>query len=186
MPDSADVVDAAPNQRHWHYPANFEGAVAPREVSHPNLHPRTRQLTLQYDEPRRGESVDSITGASAYPTTGGGGHDDDVPEWGKDYGSTKKSSGGRKVFGRKKSKQTVGDWTDSHDGYGQGQENGRGGAGGRGGGYADEVAMDDGWAGASSRGGGEGRSNGSARPAAAAAAPATKKTNGDPNWEHEF
>ena len=134
-------------------------------------------------------SVDSITGASAYPTNGGGnggragGYDDDVPEWGKDYGSQSKQK--KNKFGRKKSKQTVGDRAD----YGAGIENaGRG--------YADDIARDDGWSGANgssgrSGGGGGGGYGGGGGASAGARShgpvqPAKPSRNGDPNWEHEF
>jgi len=147
-------------------------------------------------EPQSRGSVDSITGATAYATPGGGGgHDDDVPEWGKDYGSGRKPAS-RNPFNKKKSKPVVSDW---HDDAGQAPGGGRG--------YADDVALEDGWSGAKAgrtgassgrSGGGDrygggsverydsgggGRSNGYAEPA-----PASKKksTNGDPNWEHEF
>lgn len=163
------------------------------------------QLTYQERrEPQSRGSVDSITGATAYATPGGGGgHDDDVPEWGKDYGSGRKPAS-RNPFNKKKSKPVVSDW---HDDAGQAPGGGRG--------YADDVALEDGWsgakagrsgAGAAKRNGGDrygssggdrygsgagdrydsgagGRSNGYAE---SAPAPKKQSANGDPNWEHEF
>lgn len=186
-----DRERAAPNQKRWHYPANFEGTIPDGDDASPwNLLEQVFRSDNVQGRPSSRASVDSITGASAYPTNGGGnggggggGYDDDVPEWGKDYGSQSKPK--KNKFGRKKSKQTVGDRAD----YGAGIENaGRG--------YADDVARDDGWSGAngsagrsgggggaygggSSGGGAERRNNGPVQPA-------KPSRNGDPNWEHEF
>ncbi|TXT12912.1 hypothetical protein VHUM_01313 [Vanrija humicola] len=81
--------DEAPNQRNWHYPANFEGAVGDgrskrrQQVESGDRWERTRSATND------GDSYGS------YPPGGTAATDDDVPEWGRDYGRRKNSTGGR-------------------------------------------------------------------------------------------
>lgn len=151
-----------------------------------------QKLTLQRNRrdssPSRRQSVDSITGAAAYPTNGA--TDNDVPEWGKDYGSKSKKSGKKVGFGigkkNKKNHSTVGGWID--------EGRGSGGGGGGGGGYADDMDRDDGWGGSGAGRHGYGddgrdmarRTNGNANTGAAAGGGSNPGRNGDPNWEHEF
>ncbi len=82
--------------------------------------------------------------------------DADVPEWGKDYGSKRRSS--------KKKKQT-GDNDFRHNANGYGNGNGYGGGGG---GYADDIGREDGWGGVARQGGQQ-----------------TKKQSNDP-FDHQF
>ncbi|KAL1412768.1 hypothetical protein Q8F55_000515 [Vanrija albida] len=77
--------DEAPNQRNWHYPANFEGAVGDGRS-------KRRQ---QVESGDRWERTRSATDDSygSYPPGGSAATDDDVPEWGRDYGRRKNSTG---------------------------------------------------------------------------------------------
>ncbi|WVR07690.1 hypothetical protein IAU60_004732 [Kwoniella sp. DSM 27419] len=112
-------ADQAPNQRHWHYPANFEGAVG---------------------DGRSQKRVDGGAGgdrwqrAARRSSTSSGGYppaastDDDVPEWGKDYGSKRRSDK------KKGGKTQTPDWARNNEydngferdnGRSNGQANGR-------------------------------------------------------------
>ncbi|BEI84888.1 hypothetical protein CcaverHIS002_0502890 [Cutaneotrichosporon cavernicola] len=85
--------DVAPNQRNWHYPTNFEGTVGTggrkKKGRGGDRWERTRSATSG--------SNGSNDNYGTYPPGGTASTDDDVPEWGRDYGSSKRrSSRGRK------------------------------------------------------------------------------------------
>lgn len=112
-----DRVDEAPNQRHWHYPANFEGTDADmpggRDHHHDDTDGRWRGGADAHDSERTGifgkKSKKSASKANKYaayaPESSTYGdnnfdsgrsnnpldaaYDDDVPEWGRDYGAPK-------------------------------------------------------------------------------------------------
>lgn len=131
----------------------------------------------------RRRSVDSITGATAYPTGGVGATDDDVPEWGRDYGSKSKKPSKKAAFtGIGKKKKATG--TDMYTpGAGAG---GASGGWASNGGYADEMQRDDGWGGQSQSSGREASRRDNGGRAAAPSGGSKPGKNGDPNWEHEF
>lgn len=85
-----DDADEAPNQRNWHYPANFEGTVGDgrskrkQQVESGDRWERTRSATNDSDS------------YGSYPPGGTAATDDDVPEWGRDYGRRKNSTGRNK------------------------------------------------------------------------------------------
>ncbi|KAI9634097.1 uncharacterized protein MKK02DRAFT_38768 [Dioszegia hungarica] len=201
--------DQAPNQRHHHWPMNFEGTV---DDSRPARKGTGSSGTGDRWERAKGER-DPITGAliggnaysdnpggssgngSAYPRSGA--TDDDVPEWGKDYGSRSKGKKSRNPLKRnKKSGENVGvDYHDSASAGGGGGGYGRGGGydemsnGRSGGGYGGSGAGpfgDDGYdrAGSSGRTGGGGGGGHGGGGAGGGAQPAKKKSS-DP-FDHEF
>ncbi|GMK55637.1 hypothetical protein CspeluHIS016_0206930 [Cutaneotrichosporon spelunceum] len=87
--------NSAPNQRRWHYPANFEGTVGNGE--------RKKKKGRGDDRWERTRSATSGSNDSygTYPPGGTAATEDDVPEWGRDYGSKRRSSRGSR--GRKDS-----------------------------------------------------------------------------------
>lgn len=120
--------EAAPNQKHWHYPANFEGTDLVDGNGEIGEDPqdrwdRTAAARAEYDpvkpslfghKNKKGKKSKASTGTSrfdAYAPEGneyGNGneverqrtgnaldaaYDDDVPEWGKDYGAPTPKSG---------------------------------------------------------------------------------------------
>jgi len=161
--------DEAPNQAHWSYPMNFHGAV-----SEGTGRKKSRSGTSDYggngdrwersraahqdtsNGPTHRNSVDSITGASAYPTTAA--TDDDVPEWGRDYGSKSKAVGKKTKKSNKKSPAS--DWVNNGNFVQDGPDNEWGDAGG-----------------------GGGRPNGNANVSNGGA---KAGRGGEPNWDHEF
>lgn len=154
----------APNQHHWHYPANFEGT----DAANPPEDRWSRSKNGRQSSTGGGER-DEITGAiiggsSGNANGGGGGYrgDDDVPVWGQDYGSGRKKS--KNPLKKKKSQGNVNDW--SADGPMAGGMNGGGAGGGYG--YGDVVS------------GGGGR-----QAAAGGANGQAKKKSSDP-FDHEF
>lgn len=117
--------DQAPNQRHWHYPANFEGSATgtgKKKLGFSNKGDRW--------ERSRASRPESTSSDSTYPPAN---PDDDVPEWGRDYGSKRRSS-------KNKRKPSNNNFRADGNGYGNGNGNGYGG-----GGYADDIGREDGW-----------------------------------------
>ncbi|KAK1921995.1 hypothetical protein DB88DRAFT_496814 [Papiliotrema laurentii] len=115
--------DQAPNQRNWHYPANFEGAASgtgTRKFGKKNKGDRW--------ERSRASRSDSTSSGSTYPPAASA--DDDVPEWGRDYGAKRRSS-------KSKRKTSNSNLRANDNGYGNGYGNG--------GAYADDVEREDGW-----------------------------------------
>ena len=97
--------DQAPNQRNWHYPANFEGTAGDSRM------PKKKGVLSgsRWDRTRNSSTVGDADNGAYPPSSEYNGHvaaNEDVPEWGKDYGSKsrKKSKGSLK-----KSKN---DWAD--------------------------------------------------------------------------
>ncbi|WVF73097.1 hypothetical protein IAT40_007916 [Kwoniella sp. CBS 6097] len=143
--------DQAPNQRNWHYPANFEGTVGDGR-SYKRNGGSSGGDRWQRAAGRR-SSTSSGSGPSYPPAAS---TDDDVPEWGKDYGSKRRSS-------KKGSKKNhTHDWAKNSE-YDAGFErtSSRGSGAGAGVGYQGS----NGRAGGGANAGGKG---------------------GDPNWDHEF
>ncbi|RSH91877.1 hypothetical protein EHS25_009247 [Saitozyma podzolica] len=135
--------DRAVNQKHWHYPANFEGAVGDGRSRARKDNATTGD---RWERSRNSRSDTVSSDSSGYPPRAA--TDDDVPEWGRDYGSKKKNSKGDKG-GRRSAKKggssAVNDWMQQGNyvqedqgyggGAGGGRENGRaGGASGANGG----------------------------------------------------
>lgn len=82
--------DEAPNQRNWHYPANFEGTVG---AGGKKKKSKGGSANPSGDRWERARSVRSSTDSyGTYPPGGTAATDDDVPEWGRDYGSKRRSS----------------------------------------------------------------------------------------------
>lgn len=86
--------DEAPNQRKWHYPANFEGTVGDgrskrrQKDTGGDRWERTRQARSSVDSGSAGAGAGSGSGSGSYGTyPPRAATDDDVPEWGRDYGS---------------------------------------------------------------------------------------------------
>jgi hypothetical protein len=79
------TADDAPNQRNWHYPANFEGTVGAGGRKKKNRGADRWERTRSV----RSGSSDSY---GTYPPGGTAATEDDVPEWGRDYGSKRRSS----------------------------------------------------------------------------------------------
>ncbi|GFZ48730.1 hypothetical protein JCM24511_06479 [Saitozyma sp. JCM 24511] len=123
--------DRAVNQKRWHYPANFEGAVGDGRS-------RARKDNAtsgdRWERSRNSRSDTVSSDSSGYPPRAA--TDDDVPEWGRDYGSKKKSSKGDKG-GRRSAKKggssAVNDWMQQGN-YVEDQGYGGGAGGGRAGG----------------------------------------------------
>lgn len=122
--------DQAPNQRHWHYPANFEGAV----VEGGSKHKKKQQQQGDRWERTKATRTNSNSSGSAYPPAG---MDDDVPEWGRDYGSKSKKDK-KKAQAAAKSSGGQGGWAsnnnhslidDLDNGYGGGRSGDRQGGG---------------------------------------------------------
>ncbi|OWZ76592.1 hypothetical protein C366_05032 [Cryptococcus neoformans Tu401-1] len=108
--------DQAPNQRKWHYPANFEGAVGDG---------RSYKRNASSGGDRWQRAARRSSGASnTYPPVAA--TDDDVPEWGKDYGSKRNST--RKKLNKKQDRTH--DWARNPE-YAN-DESGARGAGGSG------------------------------------------------------
>ncbi|ORX40554.1 hypothetical protein BD324DRAFT_611212 [Kockovaella imperatae] len=148
--------EPAPNQQHWSYPMNFSGAVAEGGSKNRKDLARTTSNGDRWERSRATRTASRDSETEYYPTTGR--QDDEVPEWGRDYGSRKAS---------KKDKKG-------------GATAGKGGWASNGG-YVDDVANQDGWG--SSNGNGSSYGNGgSAQPAAAA----KKTSRPDDVFNHEF
>ncbi|EIW72000.1 hypothetical protein M231_06208 [Tremella mesenterica] len=113
--------DQAPNQREWHYPANFAGAVGDgrskrraKNVGSGDRWDRTRAA--------RGDRPSSLSdvGESTYPPVAA---DEDIPEWGRDYGSK-----GRRSAKNKKKPQAKGhEWANGGQYAPEGQHGGENG-----------------------------------------------------------
>ncbi|WWC91695.1 uncharacterized protein L201_006641 [Kwoniella dendrophila CBS 6074] len=144
--------DQAPNQKNWHYPANFEGTVGDGRS-----YKRNGQSGSSGDRWERAarRSSNASSSSAGYPPAAA--TDDDVPEWGKDYGSKRRSS--------KKANKKVNhthDWSNNHE-------------------YDNAWANHNGSATNVSSGGG--RANGGRQ---ATTASNNAGARGDPNWDHEF
>lgn len=85
QPQGELTADDAPNQRNWHYPANFEGTVGAGGRKKKNRGADRWERTRSV----RSGSSDSY---GTYPPGGTAATEDDVPEWGRDYGSKRRSS----------------------------------------------------------------------------------------------
>ncbi|ODN73158.1 hypothetical protein L202_07723 [Cryptococcus amylolentus CBS 6039] len=164
-------ADRAPNQKSWHYPANFEGTVGDGRSYKRKGKSAGSSGGDRWQRAARRSSVSSST--NTYPPSAA--TEDDIPEWGRDYGSKGRKSGKKQQKAAAKKNGGENEWARnpefnySNERAGVGYSNGAGvGAGGGGGG-----GRRRGDSGASA-----GRSNGSA-----AAAPSG---NGDPNWDHQF
>ncbi|KAK4685936.1 hypothetical protein P7C73_g4199, partial [Tremellales sp. Uapishka_1] len=155
--------DEAPNQKKWHYPANFEGAVgdgrSKRKGNDANGDRWERTRQAQAGRPK----ANSVSSGRGYPPSASS--DNDVPEWGRDYGSKKKSS-------KKNKASPQADYGFQRD-EGWGNGNDRANANGNGYGNANGNGYEN----------GNGYGNGGA---AAGAGAARKVQNGEPNWDHEF
>lgn len=83
-------VDVAPNQQKWHYPANFEGAVTGggKKKKHRFGGGGGGGGGDRFEREREAGSSGNSYGT--YPPTAS--TDDDVPEWGRDYGGKRRSS----------------------------------------------------------------------------------------------
>lgn len=189
-----DISDRAPNQRHHHYPMNFEGTDAEYEE-------QERRRPDRSDSGGGGGERDPVTGAliggNAYSSSNGNGYprhgatDADVPEWGKDYGSRKQKKSKNPLKRNKKSSEAVGgNWDNGASGasgYGRGgyddmdDRAGRSGGGGYGGGAS---AGRVGSAGTGGYGGGANAGRGGSA-GGGGGAPAPKKKSNDP-FDHEF
>ncbi|KAG7571274.1 hypothetical protein FFLO_00786 [Filobasidium floriforme] len=109
--------DRAPNQQHWHYPANFEGAEATpsKSLGLPGFSGSKKKA--KKPDPH------TYTSNSNADRPWDAQFDDDVPEWGREYGSR---GGSGTAAGRGRA------GTESSDGYGGGNGNAYGSAGGGG------------------------------------------------------
>ncbi|WWC94883.1 hypothetical protein V866_001734 [Kwoniella sp. B9012] len=144
--------DQAPNQRNWHYPANFEGTVGDGRS-----YKRGKSGTSGDRWERASARRSSNASSSGYPPVAA--TDADVPEWGKDYGSKRRSSKNKKSNNKKV------DWiNDSPNDYNSNSWRNNG----------SQSSLSNGNAGG-------GRSNG--RPAGSNG---SGRAGGDPNWDHEF
>ncbi|KAK8853209.1 hypothetical protein IAR55_003911 [Kwoniella newhampshirensis] len=147
-------ADQAPNQQKWHYPANFEGTVGDGRSK------RNGNASAGGDRwqraAQRSNTISSNSSGNTYPPAAA--TDQDVPEWGKDYGSKRRSSK------RTKSSTKKGhEWANNAE-YGYSNGNGSG----------SQEAF------GSNEGRRTGTGNGSAAPVKSSGG------NGDPNWDHEF
>ncbi|KAL7418384.1 hypothetical protein Q5752_006842 [Cryptotrichosporon argae] len=83
--------DAAPNQKHWHYPTNFEGAVGDGQSKRRSKGRTQAANGDRWERTRAARSNTSLSSSSSgYPPAAAS--DADVPEWGRDYGSKRRSS----------------------------------------------------------------------------------------------
>ena len=122
-------TDEAPNQQRWHYPANFEGTVGDSRASKK----KGALSGSRWDRTRNSSTVGNVdddyaSNGNGTSSIGGGrvaGIDEDVPEWGKDYGS--------KRSGSRTSKKSKGSARKGKNGW---ADNG---------GYVQDVARDDAW-----------------------------------------
>lgn len=95
LPTFADTPDeAAPNQRNWHYPLNFEGTVGDGRSRRNRLNRTASRGSDRFERTRiaRAGSAGSADSGSTYPPRAA--TDDDVPVWGRDYGRQRRSSRG--------------------------------------------------------------------------------------------
>jgi hypothetical protein len=100
----ANTPDEAPNQKNWHYPANFEGAVGDgRSKRRGKGAPKENPSGDRFERARRARSGSSDSHGTYPPRAA---TDDDVPDWGRDYGSK----------GRRSSKSSRNSGSGSYDG----------------------------------------------------------------------
>lgn len=125
----------APNQRHWHYPANFEGVEGGEDA---DRWERTRAARESYAAPtaskpskksKKSKRSDIAAYAPSANSYGNGNanpldsaYDDDVPEWGREYGAPKSGKKNRERSG------TGGSYGSSNEPQGNGNGNANGNA----------------------------------------------------------
>ncbi|WWC72008.1 uncharacterized protein I206_105967 [Kwoniella pini CBS 10737] len=142
--------DRAPNQRNWHYPANFEGTVGDGRSY------KRGKSGSSGDRWERAARRSSNASTSGYPPAAA--TDTDVPVWGEDYGSKRRSSKVKKPT--KKNNQH--EWANNAE-------------------YDNAWAQSNGSSSSLNNNKSNGRANGNAKPANSGG-----RAGGDPNWDHEF
>ncbi|WVQ84497.1 hypothetical protein IAT38_006649 [Cryptococcus sp. DSM 104549] len=167
-------ANRAPNQRNWHYPANFEGTVGDGRSYKRKANKSSSSDggdRWQRAAGRRSSTASSTN--NTYPPHAS--TDDDVPEWGKDYGSKRRSSKSKGSNNSSSANNNTGGGSrlskkqdHTHD-WARNPEYDYGSGGG-----------DAGWGNGSASGGRTGGSNGNGNAAA------KPSGNGDPNWDHQF